>query len=126
MRMMTVRNIVTGKIVAHRAAIADNFLRRLQGLLGRDKLLPGQGLLLSPCNSVHTCGMRYRLDIVFLSNELRIIKTVENLSPWRAAYCSNAAMVLELPAGMTAASGCICGHSLQFLFATEFGETEER
>jgi uncharacterized membrane protein (UPF0127 family) len=68
---------------------------RLRGLLGRAAPHP---LLLVPARSVHTCGMRFCIDAVFLDADLRVVK-VATLRPWRYAAARRARAVLELPAG---------------------------
>ena len=69
---------------------------RLRGLLGRG---PPATLLLVPASSVHTCGMRSAIDVVFLDADLRIVKVVRRMPPWRFAAARGANAVLELPAG---------------------------
>lgn len=79
---------------------ADNFLSRFRGLMLRRSLGQADGLLLSPCNSVHMCFMRFSLDIVYLDGEGRILKIVPNLRPWLGlSCCLKAKATLELPAG---------------------------
>ncbi|MBW8183144.1 DUF192 domain-containing protein [Shewanella nanhaiensis] len=72
---------------------------RLRGLLGRKQLTTEQGMLISPCNSVHTMGMRYPLDIVYLNSKNKVLKITSNLAPWRSSACRGATQVLELSAG---------------------------
>jgi uncharacterized membrane protein (UPF0127 family) len=68
---------------------------RLRGLLGRAAPHP---LLVVPARSVHTCGMRFAIDAVFLDAGLRVVRVV-TLRPWRFASARGARAVLELPAG---------------------------
>ncbi|HLO94144.1 MAG TPA: DUF192 domain-containing protein, partial [Burkholderiaceae bacterium] len=53
---------------------ARSFWQRLGGLLVRPRLGAGEGLLLKPCNSVHTCFMRYAIDVIYLDREGRVLK----------------------------------------------------
>lgn len=78
---------------------ANTTLERMRGLLGRPQLEPGQGLLLEPCSSVHTIGMHYPLDLVYLTSDWRIVRRVVHLPPWRTSACLRARMVLELASG---------------------------
>jgi uncharacterized membrane protein (UPF0127 family) len=78
--------------------VADEFITRARGLLGR-KLAVGEGLLITPCGAVHTFGMGYPIDVMFLDDHHRILKIVPNLAPWRVATCRGSRAVLELPAG---------------------------
>ncbi len=72
---------------------------RLRGLLGRR---PPRPLLLAPAASVHTCFMRRPIDVVFLDAELRVVRVVRGLRPWRLAAAVGARAVLELPEGEAA------------------------
>ncbi len=78
---------------------ATRFWQRLGGLLVRAPLATGQALHLEPCNSVHTCFMRYAIDVVFLDAQGRVMKIVPHLAPWRLSGCRGAHSCLELRAG---------------------------
>lgn len=90
------------RLTVHRAR---SFATRLGGLLARPPLRPDEALYLAPCASVHTCFMRYPIDVVFLDAAGRVIRTVEHLRPWRMAACRGARAVLELRAGEAARFG---------------------
>ncbi|PWF63462.1 hypothetical protein CBX96_10015 [Shewanella sp. BC20] len=92
--------------------IADTPWLRLRGLLGRQQLTPAQGLLISPCNSVHTFGMSYPLDIVYLDKHDIVIKIESHLKPYRASACLGATKVLELLAGTTTLKNITKGAAL--------------
>ena len=80
--------------------VADSFFRRFLGLMGRKKLAQGTGLLIAPCNSIHMCFMRFKIDVVYLDKDYRIIKTVADIHPWIGfSCCWKAWAVIELPAG---------------------------
>ena len=96
--------------------LAATFWRRLKGLLGTKELLPGQGLLLRPCNSVHTIGMAYSLDVIFLSHNFQVLQVVESLRPRRFACHFAAHQVLELPSGTIASCGIAPGQALELGF----------
>jgi uncharacterized membrane protein (UPF0127 family) len=72
---------------------------RVRGLLGRPPLGDHEALLLDRCGSVHTFGMRYPLDLVFMDREWMIRKLARALAPWRMAWSVRAAFTLEMPAG---------------------------
>ena len=88
--------------MCERCVLADTALARMRGLLGRRALPSGDGILLRPAASVHTAFMRFEIDAVFLDRELRVLKVVPNLRPWRTAARRKAHAVLELPAGEAA------------------------
>lgn len=93
--------------------IADNFLLRLRGLMGQKRLPKATGLLLSPCNSVHMCFMRFAIDVVYLDKEYKIIKIVKNLRPWSGiSMCSPAWATLEMTAGEADQCGLVVGKEL--------------
>lgn len=80
--------------------VADSFWRRFLGLMGRKKLERGTGLLIAPCNSIHMCFMRFRIDAVYLDKDYRVLKTVADIPPWIGfSCCWKAWAVVELPAG---------------------------
>ncbi|MFT5395912.1 MAG: uncharacterized membrane protein (UPF0127 family) [Gammaproteobacteria bacterium] len=72
------------------------FLERLCGLLFSPRLKNNEALLIEPCSSVHTVGMRYAIDVVFIDKDWHVIKTTKSLKPWRLAASSKAYRVLEL------------------------------
>jgi uncharacterized membrane protein (UPF0127 family) len=85
--------------VAH-VVVANTAWTRLRGLLGRSTLADDQGVLLMPCTSVHMMFMRFAVDVVYLDDELRIVKIVPQLRPWRfSAGGGGACHALELAAG---------------------------
>jgi uncharacterized membrane protein (UPF0127 family) len=71
----------------------------MRGLLGRDRLEPGEGLLLRPASSIHTFFMRFPIDAVWLDRDLRVVGVTHGVEPWRTAAQRGAKAVLELPAG---------------------------
>ncbi len=91
---------------------ADRFASRLVGLLAGPPLVPGEGLLLVPCNAVHTAFLRTSIDVVFLDRHGRIRRIVPHLAPWRIAACLAAHQTLELAAGESARLGLLEGASL--------------
>lgn len=91
---------------------AETFLARLKGLLLAPPLPPGEGLLLVPCNSVHTAFMRHPIDVVFLDRAGVIRRIVSRLKPWRMAICFSAHQTLELAAGEAERLGLVQGESL--------------
>ena len=89
-----------GRTIAHRVDRAERWWQRLRGLLGRDRLDEGEGLLLVPCRAVHMLGMRLTLDVALLDRTGRIVAVFEELRPGRAiASHRQAHAALELPAG---------------------------
>ncbi len=108
-------NVARGSVVCDHCTIADAVISRTRGLLGRDSLPGGEGLLLRPAHSIHTAFMRFPIDVAFLDRELAVIKLVSDLAPWRTARARGAAAVLELAAGEIAERSLGLGDQLTFL-----------
>ncbi len=79
--------------------LAACFRQRLLGLLGRPPLLRHQALWLLPCKAIHTVGMRYSIDVVFLDRQWRIVRIESYVAPGRALVCFKAHSVVEFSAG---------------------------
>lgn len=95
------------------AKVADSFLDRFLGLMGRKSLPEKQGLLLSPCNSIHMMFMRFAIDAIFLDRDNRIVKIVPHLRPWLGlAFAPGAYACIELPAGTVEMLGWRVGMKL--------------
>ena len=93
--------------------LADTFLLRLRGLIGR-KLAAGEGLLLIPCNQIHTFQMGYPIDVIYLDASDRIVKIDGAVKPNRSLKAVRSAKkVLELPAHAAAAAGLAVGDPLE-------------
>ncbi len=101
-----------GAPVCDRCVVADTYLRRLRGLLGRRELPVGEGVLLRPCGSVHSWFLRFPIDVVFLDADMQVLKVVERMRPWRMAGTRGARSVLELAGGEAQARGMAPGDRL--------------
>lgn len=89
-----------GQNICWDVVVADTFWLRLRGLLGRKKLYRGQGLLLKPCNQIHTWLMTFAIDVVYLDDKGRILNLEHRMVPWCiGASVDKCTQVLELPAG---------------------------
>ena len=99
----------SGKDLALDLAVADTLFSRLQGLLGSSTLPAGAGLWIKPCNSIHTFGMKFPIDVLFLDKGKRVVGVAKAMRPNRISRIySGASSVLELPAGtIDAAESCI-------------------
>jgi len=79
---------------------ADTFWTRLRGLSGRSGLSTGEALWIIPCRGIHTHGMAFPIDVLFLDRDRNVVGVEENLAPGRFAPIRwKAKTVIELPAG---------------------------
>lgn len=101
-------------VVVENLEMADNYLKRLVGLMGRPGLAQGQGLWIIPCNDIHSFFMRFEFDAVFLDKEHRVLYTLERMKPWRISkIVRGGKIVLELPAGAIADTHTEIGDQLE-------------
>ena len=93
--------------------LATTFWQRFRGLMLRRPLPPATALLITPCNSIHMCFMRFAIDAVYLDDARRILKIAPHLLPWLGLSCCRGAWgCLELPAGAAARLGLTVGERL--------------
>lgn len=96
---LSIYHSLTGDCLAGRVRLANTALARLRGLLGRRRLESDEALWLRPCNGIHTIGMLFAIDAIFLDQELRIVRLIENLRPFRVTTPHlRARSVLEMAA----------------------------
>jgi len=113
---MKVWNATREVWLASHVEVADRFVQRLVGLLGRTSLPSEHGLLITRCDSIHTIGMRFSIDALFVDRDVRVVKVVESLKPFRIVLpVWRAIAVLELPAGTIRRTGTRVGDHLCFL-----------
>jgi len=82
---------------------AGGFVARLIGLLGRRGLGSDRAMYLTPCGGIHSCFMRFELDLIFVDADLRVVRIVRKVKPWRCVSGGRGARgVIELEAGWLA------------------------
>jgi uncharacterized membrane protein (UPF0127 family) len=109
------RDLDAGTIVADKIAVADTRATRAVGLLTRGGMEPGEGLWIVPSRGVHTCWMRFAIDLIALDDRGVVVDCVTGLKPWRIRLPRRGtAGVLELPAGTVTACGTRVGHRISF------------
>jgi len=101
-----------GEILFGQVRHARDFFSRLRGLLLTSPMLPDDGLLLSPCGQVHTIGMSYPIDIIFLDQAGCVLRCLSNVRPFRAASAPGAVHTLEVAAGQIERLGIMPGQTL--------------
>jgi uncharacterized protein len=109
-------NVTRQTVLAGRVAVAVTFWDRLIGLIGRSRLDPDEALWISPCRSIHTLGMRFPIDAVFLNSGKTVVKTITGLRPFRICLGGRKAVsIIELPAGILAGTGTLPGDRIDLI-----------
>jgi hypothetical protein len=110
---MRIENRTRTTVLGSRVTLAASWFSRLRGFLGRPEPLPGEGILLTPCNSIHTFGIQFDLDVLFLDEQGKVLKLIRGLRPWRfTRRVRQAEYVLEVPPGVIHQSGTHVGDLL--------------
>jgi uncharacterized protein len=115
---MYVYNKTRETFVATEVVVADTYFRRLVGLLGKTKrwARPGRGLWITPSHGVHTFGMLFPLDLIFLDRQKEVVAIEEHVRPFRISSVSlKSDSVLELPAHTVFRTGTQIGDRLEFV-----------
>ena len=117
---MPVINLSKKTWLATKVRKADNFLTRLVGLLKRSNLGPEEALWLTPSKGIHTIGMKFPIDVVFLSRKNVVVSLTSGLAPYRISGVHlTSYSVLELPNGTIRKSQTEIGDQLEIsLFET--------
>lgn len=88
-------------VLAEEVEQARRFFKRLKGLMFRPSMEKGTAMLLMPCPQIHTCFMRFALDVLFLDKNNKVVHVMENMKPWRLSpIVARAVKTLEMPAGV--------------------------
>lgn len=110
-----------GSLIASVVEPAFDSKSRRRGLLGRSMLPDQHALVLAPCNAVHTVGMQFPIDVLFVNRDGHVVKIVERLGAWRIAGALRASVTVELAAGMVRRTRVAVGDRLTIQRATARG-----
>src|SRR5690348_2719493 len=108
-------NQTRGQVLASRAELAHSFLARGRGLMGRATLPESYALIIYPEWSIHTFFMRVAIDVLFVDRQDRVVGLREAMPPWRpyaGVSPTKGRYVIEMPAGVIAASGTVVADQL--------------
>lgn len=111
------RLILSGnsRVLVENLRVANTPLARIRGLLFTKSLSPGDGLWLVPCNAIHSIGMNYPIDVIYLDKKNKIVKLTRQFCPNRIGpFVRKARSVIELPARSLERIGVNVGDTLQF------------
>jgi uncharacterized membrane protein (UPF0127 family) len=107
-------NMTRESVIAKHVRMADTYLTRLFGLMGKSGLPEGEGLWIVPCRDIHSCFMRFEFDAIFVNKQQQVLHLMERMQPWRISKMVwDGHAVLELPAGAIAASGTQIGDLIE-------------
>ena len=115
-RLMCVYNKTRETSIATEAVLADGYWDRLIGLLGKTSRWArvGAGLWIVPCHGVHTIGMLFPIDLIFVGKNKEVVRVEECVRPFRiSAVCMKAKSILELPAYTVRRTGTCVGDFLE-------------
>ncbi len=107
------------RLLAGRVLLAGSSRERRVGLLAHSSLTDGAGLWITPCEAIHTFGMQFPIDAIFLDKGARVCKISERIAPQRIAFCLRAHSVLEVEAGAARRMDLNLGERLQFALNSE-------
>lgn len=97
---LRILNSTKNEVLATCAELADTEHKRMRGLLDKVSLAPGEALFIPNCGSIHTVGMRFPIDVLYLDHQGKVVGWRRQLMPGSREIESNAHSVLELPSGM--------------------------
>ena len=108
------RNQTRVTVLGESIDVADTSAKRRTGLLKHQRLEPGEGLWIKPCESVHTFFMKFPIDLVYIDKHRKVRKVRHAVPAWRVSACLVAESVLELPSGTAQQTGTLPGDVLVF------------
>jgi len=123
---MVLVNATKKTVVSDNCHFANTVLKRMVGLLNRGHFDKGEGLLLDRCYGIHTFGMRFPIDVLFLDKDLCVIRAVKALPPYRTCVVKKSVYVLEVPIGALDTSRTGEGDQIQIRTATSDTTASER
>lgn len=106
-------NVTSNKEIVHNLFVADTIFLRMKGLLGKNSLRNDEGLWIKPCKGVHTFGMKFPIDVLFLDRNNLVIAIKKELAPNRMTLIyPRAITVIELSSGMIEATATKIGNQI--------------
>lgn len=112
---MKLINEISKKIISENLIRADNYYKRLKGLMFTDYLPENSAMHIIPCNEIHTFFMKYSIDVLYLDKNNKIISMDEELIPGKIGrLIKGSNSVIELPPGKIKKEGIEIGQVLSF------------
>lgn len=108
-------NMTRQTVVSDSLVVAETFWARLVGLLNRNSLKEGEGLLIPSCQCIHMFFMKFPIDVIFIDKKNLVVSIVENIKPFKMSPMFwKASDAIELPVGTIQRSATAVGDVLQF------------
>ena len=115
--MACIYNATRNSCLGEQIGVADSSLLRMRGLLGKDSLARGCGLFIVPSQAIHTIGMAFPIDVVFVDKKYNVVGMREAVRPFRMTRVYWKALgVVELPAGTIQSTRTQVGDQLKVEF----------
>lgn len=114
---MHIQNITKDIVLIKDGHLANTHWARLKGLIGVKEMSFGDGILITPCNSIHCMFMSIPIDVLYADADDRVVDIDPTVKPW--SICRprrSATYVIELPCGMIAQSDTAIGDQLEVRF----------
>jgi uncharacterized protein len=112
--MLRVENVSRGVTLVEHGRVAKDPWARLKGLIGVRELPAGDGMLISPCRSIHCMFMSIPIDVLYVSKDHCVVGIDHSVAPWRIGSLHRGVQyVIELPAGTAKTSRTILGDRLR-------------
>ncbi|WZL72716.1 DUF192 domain-containing protein [Clostridiaceae bacterium 35-E11] len=119
MKIVKLINLNTDQVLAFHLYSADSFGKRLRGLMFTKNLPSNCGLLIRPCQRIHTYFMQYNIDVLHLDSNQQVITLEENLQPGKIGIKHSSTFeIIELPAGTIQKTDTKVGHQIKFVINT--------
>ena len=113
MKRVTILNRTRNTVLGEHVSVATTAVRRMIGLLGKQRLDPGAGLLIVPSQAIHTVAMHFAIDVVFVDRNWRVVHLRRAMLPFRMTGLHwKARCVLELPSGVIGETATAVGDQL--------------
>jgi uncharacterized protein len=115
--MLRVENQTRKVTLVRHGRMANNMWTRFKGLMGERRLAAGDGMMITPCSSVHCMFMRIPIDVVYVSRDDKVVAIDHTLKPWRIGSMHRGVRyVVELPAGTAARTKTAVGDQLKVTY----------
>jgi len=113
---MRLINQTRNTCLASEVVFAGTPFSRIKGLLGKNSLPDGCGLVIKPCNCIHTFFMRFAIDVLFVDRNNQVVNALDRIGPFRFSKLHwKSQIVVELPTGKINSTQTKRGDQLQFL-----------